>query len=61
MEEEVEVISLYNKHDTYIPVEYAHIDYERSWKKCRCGHIAKMRENYCAMCGQKLGKPDFDD
>ena len=60
MNNEEEVI-VYNKHETYIPTEFAYIDYERSWKKCRCGRVAQMRDNWCPACGQKLGIPDFNN
>ena len=50
-----------NRYDPYIPVEYAWIDYERSWKKCSCGRITLMRDNWCPACGRKLGMPKFDD
>ena len=49
--------AVYNKFDPYIPTEFAYIDYERSWKKCRCGRATNMRDNWCPSCGQKLGKP----
>ena len=54
-------IETFNKLDPYTPVEYAFIDWERSWKKCRCGRITKMNDNWCPSCGQKLTLPDFDD
>ena len=50
-----------NRYDPYIPVEYAWIDYERSWKKCLCGRVTLMRDNWCPACGKKLGMPNFDD
>ena len=56
-----EIISQYNKHEIFIPTEFAHLDYERSWKKCHCGRVVNMKDNYCGSCGQKLGKPDYND
>ena len=52
---------VYNIHEIFIPTEYAYIDYQRSWKKCHCGRVAQMRDNYCGGCGQKLGFPQFND
>lgn len=56
-----EEIPPYNVHEPYIPIEYALIDWNNSWKKCRCGRITRFNDNWCPSCGQKLGKPDFDD
>lgn len=55
------IIESYNRYDPYIPVEYAWIDYERSWKKCACGRVTLIRDNWCPACGRKLGMPNFDD
>lgn len=65
----MEDISIENRDDTeiyrsniaFVPIEYAIIDWERSWKKCRCGRIAKFNDNWCGGCGQKLGRPVIDD
>lgn len=50
-----------NKWEAFIPVEFAIIDYQRSWKKCRCGRITNLRDNWCPSCGQKLGFPEIND
>lgn len=52
---------VYNLNEPYIPVEFAYIDYERSWKKCRCGRVVLMRDRFCPSCGQKLGQPQFEE
>lgn len=51
----------WNKHDTYIPIEFQLIDYQTSWKKCHCGRKTWMNDNYCPCCGQKLGMPNIYD
>ena len=50
-----------NKHEKYMPVEFAYINYKNNWKKCACGKIVPFLDNWCGGCGQKLGIPAFDD
>lgn len=52
---------VYNKFEPYVPAEFAYIDYEHSWKKCRCGRVTGYRDNWCPACGQKLGFPILND
>lgn len=54
---EEEVIESHNKHEPYIPTEWKLIDWHQSWKKCRCGRVTGIRDNWCPSCGQKLGRP----
>ena len=59
-EEKLEWEEIGNLNEPYIPVEFAWIDYQRSWKKCKCGRVVGLRDRYCN-CGQKLGMPVFND
>jgi hypothetical protein len=52
-----EVIESHNIHELYIPTEWKLIDWNQSWKKCRCGRLTGIRDNWCPSCGQKLGRP----
>lgn len=54
---EEETIETHNKHEPYIPTEWQLIDWHQSWKKCRCGRVTGIRDNWCPSCGQKLGRP----
>ena len=57
VEESIETIETHNRHEIFIPIEYKLIDWNQSWKKCRCGRITGIRDNWCPSCGQKLGRP----
>jgi hypothetical protein len=50
-----------NIFEIFTPVEFAYIDYNNSWKKCRCGRITLMKDNWCPSCGQRLGTPVLDE
>ena len=54
-------MEFYDISEVYFPKEYAKIDEERSWKKCRCGRITHIRDRYCPACGQKLGIPKIEN
>lgn len=57
----VETTGSYNRLEPYIPIEFNIVDFERSWKKCKCGRIVLFRDNWCPACGQRIGFPQLDD
>lgn len=59
-EENNEPTPIRNLNEPYMPIEFAYIDLQRSWKKCWCGRITNFRDRYCPSCGQKLGKPEYN-
>lgn len=61
MDTKTNEIETYNRLEEFVPTEFAWIDYERSWKKCRCGRVTGFRDNWCPGCGQKLGFPILND
>lgn len=62
MEENDEKIidETFNRSHVYIPKEYQRIDWQRSWKKCRCGKTCNLNANWCPSCGQHLGRPPLE-